>query len=191
MLSAVHLLCGVFRLLCISVFPRCLPLQHILVPCHIAGLFSGSAFLLSVAGWWVVSGAQERGERGPQCAEATSADVNFEPVLRWVAARSCWCWVVWGRVRRNGESVDRSVLKRLLEMLSSLGMYTGSFLPPLLEETQEYYRTERQRLMANPDVKDFLRRAEVRAPPGPCGVIGLCSTTLGVGLTFLSRCPCF
>lgn len=63
--------------------------------------------------------------------------------------------------------MERSVLKRLLEMLSSLGMYTGSFLPPLLEETHEYYRTERQRLMANPDIKDFLRRAEA----GPLSLI--------------------
>lgn len=51
------------------------------------------------------------------------------------------------RSERMGEAVDRGLLKSLVRMLSSLGMYGEAFQPPFLEQTQVFYQAEGQEYM--------------------------------------------
>jgi hypothetical protein len=46
-----------------------------------------------------------------------------------------------------GEALDRGLLKSLVRMLSSLGMYGEAFQPPFLEQTQVHYQAEGQEYM--------------------------------------------
>uniref|UniRef100_A0A8C7MKX6 Cullin 4B n=1 Tax=Oncorhynchus kisutch TaxID=8019 RepID=A0A8C7MKX6_ONCKI len=60
---------------------------------------------------------------------------------------------------RSGETVDRSLLRSLLSMLSDLQIYQDSFEQRFLEETNRLYAAEGQRLM---------QEREVIYPPGQC-----------------------
>jgi hypothetical protein len=48
------------------------------------------------------------------------------------------------RAERMGEAVDRPLLKSLVRMLSSLGMYSEVFQPPFLAQAQLFYLAEGQ-----------------------------------------------
>lgn len=48
---------------------------------------------------------------------------------------------------RNGDAVDRTLLRNLLKMLSSLGIYEDSFQGPFLARSTTYYATEGDRLI--------------------------------------------
>ena len=48
---------------------------------------------------------------------------------------------------RNGEAVDRGLLKQLLRMLSSLGLYSDSFQWPFLDRAARYFAAEGERLI--------------------------------------------
>lgn len=48
---------------------------------------------------------------------------------------------------RNGEAVDRGLLKELLRMLSNLGVYGDSFQWPFLDRAARYFAAEGERLI--------------------------------------------
>uniref|UniRef100_A0A673BBH6 Cullin-4A n=1 Tax=Sphaeramia orbicularis TaxID=375764 RepID=A0A673BBH6_9TELE len=57
-------------------------------------------------------------------------------------------------LERNGETVDRSLLRSLLGMLSDLQVYKDSFEEQFLIETNRLYAAEGQRLMQERDVSE-------------------------------------
>ncbi|KAH7426369.1 hypothetical protein KP509_11G098900 [Ceratopteris richardii] len=63
---------------------------------------------------------------------------------------------------RMGEAVDRTLLKHLLRMLSSLGVYVESFEKPFLDCTADFYAEEGSRFMQQVDVPDYLKHVEIR-----------------------------
>uniref|UniRef100_A0AAY4DG93 Cullin family profile domain-containing protein n=1 Tax=Denticeps clupeoides TaxID=299321 RepID=A0AAY4DG93_9TELE len=63
---------------------------------------------------------------------------------------------------RNGETVDRSLLRSLLSMLSDLQIYQDSFEQRFLEETNQLYAAEGQRLMQEREVPEYLHHVNKR-----------------------------
>ncbi|XP_037636470.1 cullin-4B [Sebastes umbrosus] len=63
---------------------------------------------------------------------------------------------------RNGEAIDRSLLRSLLSMLSDLQIYQDSFEQRFLEETNRLYAAEGQRLMQEREVPDYLHHVSKR-----------------------------
>ncbi|KAJ3588071.1 hypothetical protein NHX12_011665 [Muraenolepis orangiensis] len=63
---------------------------------------------------------------------------------------------------RNGEAIDRSLLRSLLSMLSDLQIYQDSFEQRFLEETNCLYAAEGQRLMQEREVPDYLHHVNKR-----------------------------
>ncbi|KAI4891024.1 hypothetical protein NFI96_013882 [Prochilodus magdalenae] len=63
---------------------------------------------------------------------------------------------------RNGETVDRSLLRSLLGMLSDLQVYKESFEQRFLVETDRLYAAEGQRLMLERDVPEYLHHVARR-----------------------------
>ena len=66
---------------------------------------------------------------------------------------------------RNGESVDKQLVKHLVRMFTSLGIYSASFEAPFLEQTKQYYSLEGRHFMQQSDVADYLLHCEVCGPP--------------------------
>ncbi|KAM9861186.1 cullin-4A isoform 2-T2 [Aulostomus maculatus] len=65
-------------------------------------------------------------------------------------------------LERNGETVDRSLLRSLLGMLSDLQVYKESFEERFLTETNRLYAAEGQRLMQERDVPEYLHHVARR-----------------------------
>lgn len=65
-------------------------------------------------------------------------------------------------LERNGETVDRSLIRSLLGMLSDLQVYKDSFEERFLIETNRLYATEGQRLMQERDVPEYLHHVARR-----------------------------
>nr|XP_020461524.1 cullin-4A [Monopterus albus] len=65
-------------------------------------------------------------------------------------------------LERNGETVDRSLLRSLLGMLSDLQVYKDSFEERFLIETNRLYAAEGQRLMQERDVTEYLHHVAHR-----------------------------
>ncbi|XP_034739500.1 cullin-4B [Etheostoma cragini] len=63
---------------------------------------------------------------------------------------------------RNGEAIDRSLLRSLLSMLSDLQIYQDSFEQRFLEETNCLYAAEGQRLMQQREVPEYLHHVNKR-----------------------------
>ncbi|GLC45097.1 hypothetical protein PLESTB_001467900 [Pleodorina starrii] len=63
---------------------------------------------------------------------------------------------------RCGEAVNRPLLKGLLRMLSSLGIYADAFHEPFMRASTQFYRAEGERLVAELDVPAYLRHCETR-----------------------------
>uniref|UniRef100_A0A8D0G9D2 Cullin-4A n=1 Tax=Sphenodon punctatus TaxID=8508 RepID=A0A8D0G9D2_SPHPU len=63
---------------------------------------------------------------------------------------------------RNGEAVDRSLLRSLLSMLSDLQVYKDSFEQKFFEETNCLYAAEGQRLMQEREVPEYLHHVNKR-----------------------------
>lgn len=63
---------------------------------------------------------------------------------------------------RSGETVDRSLLRSLLGMLSDLQVYKDSFEQRFLSETTRLYAAEGQRLMQERDVPEYLHHVARR-----------------------------
>ncbi|XP_063280549.1 cullin-4B [Prinia subflava] len=63
---------------------------------------------------------------------------------------------------RNGEAIDRSLLRSLLSMLSDLQIYQDSFEHRFLEETNHLYAAEGQRLMQEREVPEYLHHVNKR-----------------------------
>lgn len=63
---------------------------------------------------------------------------------------------------RQGETVDRSVLKSLLRMFTSLQMYSEIFEKPFLVETTEFYRSEGMRYLQQTDLPEYLQHCDTR-----------------------------
>ncbi|KAM4663007.1 cullin-4B [Discoglossus pictus] len=63
---------------------------------------------------------------------------------------------------RNGEAIDRSLLRSLLSMLSDLQIYQDSFEHKFLEETNRLYAAEGQRLMQEREVPEYLHHVNKR-----------------------------
>ncbi|KAI9544944.1 Cullin-4B [Dissostichus eleginoides] len=65
-------------------------------------------------------------------------------------------------MERNGEAIDRTLLRSLLSMLSDLQIYQDSFEQRFLEETNRLYAAEGQRLMQEREVPDYLHHVSKR-----------------------------
>ncbi|XP_045888434.1 cullin-4A isoform X1 [Micropterus dolomieu] len=65
-------------------------------------------------------------------------------------------------LERNGETIDRSLLRSLLGMLSDLQVYKDSFEERFLTETNRLYAAEGQRLMQERDVPEYLHHVARR-----------------------------
>uniref|UniRef100_A0A8D0D5H1 Cullin-4A n=1 Tax=Sander lucioperca TaxID=283035 RepID=A0A8D0D5H1_SANLU len=65
-------------------------------------------------------------------------------------------------LERNGETVDRSLIRSLLGMLSDLQVYKDSFEERFLIETNRLYAAEGQRLMQERDVPEYLHHVARR-----------------------------
>lgn len=63
---------------------------------------------------------------------------------------------------RNGEAVDRGLLKNLLRMLSDLQIYQEAFENRFLKATEELYAAEGQRLMQEQEVPAYLQHVDKR-----------------------------
>ncbi|XP_069493252.1 cullin-4A [Ambystoma mexicanum] len=63
---------------------------------------------------------------------------------------------------RNGETVDRSLLRSLLSMLSDLQVYKDCFEQKFFVETNRLYATEGQRLMQEREVPEYLHHVNKR-----------------------------
>uniref|UniRef100_A0A8C1PE63 Cullin-4A n=1 Tax=Cyprinus carpio TaxID=7962 RepID=A0A8C1PE63_CYPCA len=63
---------------------------------------------------------------------------------------------------RNGETVERSLLRSLLGMLSDLQVYKDSFEQRFLMETNRLYAAEGQRFMQDRDVPEYLHHVAQR-----------------------------
>ncbi|KAB7508159.1 Cullin-4B [Armadillidium nasatum] len=63
---------------------------------------------------------------------------------------------------RGGETIDRSLVKSLLRMLSSLQIYHKVFENKFLMATEQLYSREGQRLMQERDVPQYLQHVEKR-----------------------------
>ncbi|XP_062982223.1 cullin-4A [Elgaria multicarinata webbii] len=63
---------------------------------------------------------------------------------------------------RNGEAVDRSLLRSLLSMLSDLQVYKDSFEQRFLEDTNRLYTAEGQRLMQEREIPEYLHHVNKR-----------------------------
>ncbi|KAK3094652.1 hypothetical protein FSP39_004482 [Pinctada imbricata] len=63
---------------------------------------------------------------------------------------------------RNGETVDRQLMKSLLRMLSDLQIYQAAFESKFLDATDKLYAAEGQRLMQERDVPEYMCYVEKR-----------------------------
>jgi len=63
---------------------------------------------------------------------------------------------------RQGDTVDRSLLKSLLRMLSDLGIYQEAFETKFLVSTERMYSAEGQRLMQEREVPEYLAHVQKR-----------------------------
>jgi len=63
---------------------------------------------------------------------------------------------------RQGDTVDRSLLKSLLRMLSDLGIYQEAFETKFLMSTEQMYSAEGQRLMQEREVPEYLAHVQKR-----------------------------
>nr|CAG4635961.1 EOG090X01NX [Eubosmina coregoni] len=63
---------------------------------------------------------------------------------------------------RQGDTVDRSLLKSLLRMLSDLGIYHEAFETKFLTSTERVYSAEGQRMMQECEVPEFLAHVDKR-----------------------------
>lgn len=63
---------------------------------------------------------------------------------------------------RNGESVDRALLKSLLRMLSDLEIYKEAFEQKFLVATKHLYQAEGQRCQQEMDVPEYLKHVDKR-----------------------------
>lgn len=63
---------------------------------------------------------------------------------------------------RQGDTVDRTLLKSLLRMLSDLQIYPDAFEHKFLAATERLYASEGQRLMQELDVPEYLAHVDKR-----------------------------
>uniref|UniRef100_A0A8C6PFJ4 Cullin-4A n=1 Tax=Nothobranchius furzeri TaxID=105023 RepID=A0A8C6PFJ4_NOTFU len=71
-------------------------------------------------------------------------------------------------LERNGETIDRSLLRSLLGMLSDLQVYRDSFEERFLTETNRLYAAEGQRLMQERDVSEMINSSVYHAVKVNC-----------------------
>ena len=63
---------------------------------------------------------------------------------------------------RNGEAVDRVLLKDLLRMMSNLAMYADAFQWPFLDRSARYFTAEGERLIQELETSAYLEHCERR-----------------------------
>ncbi|KAG2216875.1 hypothetical protein INT45_009406 [Circinella minor] len=63
---------------------------------------------------------------------------------------------------RNGNTIDKGLVRSLMTMLSELNMYTDDFEPEFLNNTRDYYHTEANRLIQEYNIPDYLLHANQR-----------------------------
>eukprot|EP00191_Tetraselmis_sp_GSL018_P019609 CAMPEP_0177587888 /NCGR_PEP_ID=MMETSP0419_2-20121207/5910_1 /TAXON_ID=582737 /ORGANISM="Tetraselmis sp., Strain GSL018" /LENGTH=773 /DNA_ID=CAMNT_0019078005 /DNA_START=166 /DNA_END=2484 /DNA_ORIENTATION=+ len=63
---------------------------------------------------------------------------------------------------RKGETVNRGLLKHLLRMFSSLGIYTECFESVFLEQTAQFYSAEGELYLSQSETADYLLHTEKR-----------------------------
>lgn len=63
---------------------------------------------------------------------------------------------------RNGDAVDRGLLKSLIRMLCDLQIYISAFEEKFLIATRQLYQAEGQRKMQELDVPEYLQHVDKR-----------------------------
>lgn len=63
---------------------------------------------------------------------------------------------------RNGDTVDRTLLKSLLRMLSDLSIYQDAFEEKFLLATKQLYQAEGQKRMQELEVPEYLQHVDKR-----------------------------
>lgn len=63
---------------------------------------------------------------------------------------------------RNGDAVDRALLKSLIRMLCDLQIYISAFEEKFLVATRQLYQAEGQRRMQELEVPEYLQHVEKR-----------------------------
>lgn len=63
---------------------------------------------------------------------------------------------------RNGDSVDRTLLKSLFRMLSDLQIYQEAFEEKFLNATKNLYQAEGQKRMQELEMADYLQHVDKR-----------------------------
>ena len=63
---------------------------------------------------------------------------------------------------RQNQSIDKSIVQRLLRMLFSIGLYTDKFEYPFLTDSNRFFATEGQELIDSIDTPGFLLHVERR-----------------------------
>lgn len=63
---------------------------------------------------------------------------------------------------RNGDAVDRGLLKCLIRMLCDLQIYASAFEDKFLAATRQLYQAEGQRKMQELDVPEYLQHVDKR-----------------------------
>lgn len=76
--------------------------------------------------------------------------------------------------QRNGETIDQTLVKKVVDSFVSLGLddndsnkqslevYKERFETPFIEATEKYYKTESEAFLAENSVSDYLKKAEER-----------------------------
>ena len=62
---------------------------------------------------------------------------------------------------RNGETVNKTLVKHLVRMFTSLGTYAAAFEEAFLDKTKQYYHLEGRHFMQESDVAEYLLHCEV------------------------------
>jgi len=88
--------------------------------------------------------------RGHLAAYPTVQDKTVQGLLRLI------------ELERKGETVNRVMLKHLLRMFNSLGIYVECFQKPFLEQTNQFYAEEGEQYMLSTEVPEYLLHAEKR-----------------------------
>lgn len=63
---------------------------------------------------------------------------------------------------RTGETIDRSLLKSLVKMLSALGIYTDVFEKPFLEASRAFYAREGALRISTYETAEYMLHVEAR-----------------------------
>ena len=88
---------------------------------------------------------------------------------------------------RSGETIDRSLLKSLVKMLSALGIYNEVFEKPFLDASRAFYAREGALRISTYETADYMLHVEARLKE-EADRVNVCTPPL-LSAKFSSRLP--